>query len=151
MTQGPRDLLRQALTAAGFTEAEADSLLGQWNREIRPSLLQLLKVISQATKTAIDEGASLTSETLCKEFRRAIKSITRRRPNPALENPENNAAAGEQQEAGPIRRRRRGRQLPAVPPPPPPLALGNPIPVLVHPRRPNVGQEPQPSKYTLSE
>lgn len=148
MTQGPRDLMRQALTAAGFTEAEADSLLGQWNKEIRPNMLNLLKVISEATKTAVENGADLTSQTLCVQFRRAIKSITRRRGNPGEANPRNNPPGAADPAPGPIRPRRRGRQLPAVPQPPAPLPLGNPIPVLVNPRGQNVGQQVDYSKYT---
>lgn len=136
MTRGPRELMLQALTNAGFSQPEAEALLGQWTTQIRPELLNLLKVISEATKTAVTRGEALTSETLCTEFRRATRSITRRRTMQERYEREGNGGPG------PIRRARRRQQAPEpVPPPPPPLPLGQPIPVMINPRQPEDNNE----------
>ena len=65
MTPGPKEILQNALKKAGFTTAESESLLAQWNSLIRPKLVSIIEDVANTAYVLVTNGHKpLTSETM---------------------------------------------------------------------------------------
>jgi hypothetical protein len=70
MTKGPRELVVAQLVTAGFTPAQASSLVGEWTTMLRPELMTIFSLMAKAIYDRVEHGAPLTYETTLQELRR---------------------------------------------------------------------------------
>ena len=76
MPVGPKELCRDALEGAGFTEGEAEALTSRWNSFLRPKLLDLLEAAARVTYQAVqEEGGPLTAESFYRPLREAQRFL----------------------------------------------------------------------------